>query len=217
MNNFSEFIKHEFEEDYFKELALFLKEAYLKQTIYPAKEEIFNAFSYSDYQDLKVIIVGQDPYHQPNQACGLAFSVKANTALPKSLINIFTELTTDMGCKFPTQGSLIPWARQGVLLLNTILTVEANKPLSHQNKGWEVFTDKVLKLCDQHPQALVFILWGKQAQMKSDLISNPKHLILKAPHPSPLSAYHGFFGSKPFSKTNTFLKEHNRSLIDWSL
>jgi len=217
MNTFSEFIKHEFEMDYFKELSLFLKDAYTKQIIYPAKEEIFNAFSYTTYQDLKVVIVGQDPYHQPNQAHGLAFSVKPNTPLPKSLVNIFTELVNDTGCVFPYHGSLIPWAKQGVLLLNTILTVEANHPLSHQNKGWEVFTDKVLGLCDQHPSALVFILWGKQAQMKRALINNPKHLILIAPHPSPLSAYHGFFGSKPFSKANTFLNENHRSMIDWSL
>lgn len=217
MNTFSEFIKHEFEMDYFKELSLFLKDAYTNQTIYPLKEEIFNAFSYTSYQDLKVVIVGQDPYHQPNQAHGLAFSVKPNTPLPKSLINIFTELVNDIECPFPNHGSLIPWAKQGVLLLNTILTVEANHPLSHQNKGWETFTDKVLGLCDQHPQALVFILWGKQAQMKRALINNPKHLILMAPHPSPLSAYHGFFGSKPFSKANTFLNENHRSMIDWSL
>jgi uracil-DNA glycosylase len=215
--NFNEIIKGQFEEAYFKKLSSFLKEAYETKTIYPPKEQIFNAFSYFDYNELKVVLIGQDPYHQPHQAHGLCFSVNPGIAFPPSLQNIFKELSDDMGCGLPSSGSLIPWARQGVLLLNTILTVEANHPLSHQNQGWESFTDTILSLCNKHPKPCVFILWGKNAQAKASLITDPKHLILMAPHPSPLSVYRGFYGSKPFSKTNAFLLKNGRKEITWSL
>jgi len=215
--NFNEIIKGQFEEAYFKKLSLFLKEAYDSKIIYPPKEQIFNAFSYFDYNELKVILIGQDPYHQPHQAHGLCFSVNPGIDFPPSLQNIFKELSDDLGCIAPRSGSLIPWATQGVLLLNTILTVEANRPLSHQDQGWEIFTDRILSLCNKHPEPCVFILWGKNAQSKASLITDPKHLILMAPHPSPLSVYRGFYGSKPFSKTNAFLLKNGRKEINWCL
>lgn len=215
--DYSSFIRDQFEQPYFKSLSAFLKTAYETTTVYPPKEQIFNAFSYSDYADLKVILIGQDPYHQPHQAHGLCFSVNPGIEFPPSLQNIFKELSDDLGCPLPASGSLIPWARQGVLLLNTILTVEANKPLSHQNQGWETFTDQVLSFANAHPEPCVFLLWGKNAQAKASLITNPKHLILMAPHPSPLSVYRGFFGSKPFSQANAFLKKNGRKEIVWCL
>jgi len=215
--NFNEIIKGQFEEAYFKKLSVFLKEAYETKTIYPLKDQIFNAFSYFDYNELKVILIGQDPYHQPHQAHGLCFSVNPGVPFPPSLQNIFKELSDDVGCETPRSGSLIPWAKQGVLLLNTILSVEANRPLSHQNMGWEIFTDHILSLCNKHPEPCVFILWGKNAQSKASLISDPKHLILMAPHPSPLSVYRGFYGSRPFSKTNAFLLKNGRKEITWCL
>lgn len=210
-------IKTEFEQPYFTALAAFLKQAYATQTVYPPKDQLFNAFSYATYDDLKVVILGQDPYHQPHQAHGLCFSVNPGIPFPPSLQNIFTELVDDVQCPMPTSGCLIPWAQQGVLLLNTVLSVTYNQPFSHQNQGWETFTDHILQACNEHPQPIVFILWGKPAQAKASLITNPRHLILSAPHPSPLSAYRGFFGSKPFSKTNAFLTQHGRSPIHWCL
>lgn len=215
--NWHDLITQEFEQPYFKSLSVFLKQAYQNTTVYPPKEQVFNAFSYFDYQDLKVILIGQDPYHQPQQAHGLCFSVNPGIAYPPSLQNIFKELSDDLGCLPPSSGSLIPWAKQGVLLLNTVLTVEANKPLSHQNKGWETFTDTILSAANAHPEPCVFLLWGKTAQAKAALITDPKHLILFAPHPSPLSVYRGFFGSKPFSQTNAFLKKNGRKEIVWCL
>jgi uracil-DNA glycosylase len=215
--DYTAFIRDQFEQPYFKSLSAFLKTAYETTTVYPPKEQIFNAFSYSEYADLKVILIGQDPYHQPHQAHGLCFSVNPGVEFPPSLQNIFKELTDDIGCPAPTSGSLVPWAKQGVLLLNTILSVEANKPLSHQNQGWETFTDQVLSLANAHPEPCVFLLWGKNAQAKASLISDPKHLILMAPHPSPLSVYRGFFGSKPFSQANAFLKKNGRKEIVWCL
>lgn len=213
----NEFLKNEFQEEYFIQLSNFLKEAYASQIIYPKKEDVFSAFRYASYDDMKVVIIGQDPYHQPNQAHGLCFSVNPEIQLPPSLRNIFKELCDDVHCKMPKHGYLVHWAKQGVLLLNSILTVEENKPLSHQNKGWEQFCDHVLVQCNQSEQPIVFILWGKQAQAKEHLIVNPIHLILKSVHPSPLSAYNGFFGSKPFSKTNDFLMKNGRSPINWCL
>lgn len=215
--NWNDVIKDQFEQPYFKPLALFLKNAYAATTVYPPKDQIFNAFSYAQYADLKVILIGQDPYHQPHQAHGLCFSVNPDIEFPPSLQNIFKELCDDLGCAYPTSGSLIPWAKQGVLLLNTILTVEANKPLSHQNQGWETFTDNILKAANDHPEPCVFLLWGKNAQAKAALITNPRHLILSAPHPSPLSVYRGFFGSKPFSRANAFLIQNGRKEIKWCL
>lgn len=210
-------IKAEFDQPYFTSLAAFLKQAYATQTVYPPKDQLFNAFSYAAYEDLKVVILGQDPYHQPHQAHGLCFSVNPGVPFPPSLQNIFTELVEDVHCDYPTSGCLIPWARQGVLLLNTVLSVSEGQPLSHQNQGWETFTDHMLQACNEHPQPVVFLLWGKPAQAKASLITHPRHLILMAPHPSPLSAYRGFFGSKPFSQTNAFLVQHGRSPIHWCL
>ena len=210
-------IKAEFEQPYFAPLAAFLKQAYATQTVYPPKDQLFNAFSYAPYEALKVVILGQDPYHQPHQAHGLCFSVNPGIAFPPSLQNIFTELVDDVHCAYPESGCLIPWAKQGVLLLNTVLSVTENQPLSHQNQGWETFTDHILQACNDHPQPVVFLLWGKPAQAKAALITHPRHLILMAPHPSPLSAYRGFFGSKPFSQTNAFLVQHGRTPIQWCL
>ena len=212
-----DFLKKEFNEEYFIQLSDFLKEAYSSRTIYPKKEDVFGAFGYSSYDDMKVVIIGQDPYHQPNQAHGLCFSVNPGIPLPPSLRNIFRELCEDVSCEMPKNGNLVHWAKQGVLLLNSILTVEENKPLSHQNKGWELFCEHVLEQCNQSKHPIVFILWGKQAQAKESLITNSIHLVLKSVHPSPLSAYNGFFGSKPFSKTNEFLIKNGRSSIDWYL
>lgn len=215
--NWNDVIKAQFETPYFKSLSVFLKQAYETSTVYPPKEQIFNAFSYADYNELKVILIGQDPYHQAHQAHGLCFSVNPGIDHPPSLQNIFKELADDVGCMIPQSGCLIPWAKQGVLLLNTILTVEANKPLSHQNQGWEQFTDYILTCCNEHHEPCVFVLWGKNAQAKASLITDPKHLILVAPHPSPLSVYRGYFGSKPFSKANAFLKKNGRKEIEWCL
>ncbi len=215
--NWETIIKDEFEQAYFKSLSIYLKHAYETTVVYPPKAQIFNAFSYASYNELKVIVIGQDPYHQPHQAHGLCFSVNPGIEYPPSLQNIFKELVDDLGCDFPQSGSLLPWAKQGVLLLNTILTVEANKPLSHQKQGWESFTDAILSQCNLHLEPCVFILWGKNAQTKACLITNPKHLILMAPHPSPLSVYRGFFGSKPFSQANAFLKKNDRKEIAWCL
>lgn len=212
-----DFLKKEFKEEYLIQLSEFLKEVYSMRTIYPKREDVFNAFAYSKYEEMKVVIIGQDPYHQPNQAHGLCFSVSPGIPLPPSLRNIYKELCEDIECKMPETGCLIPWAKQGVLLLNSILTVEESKPLSHQDKGWEIFCDHVLVECDKSENPIVFILWGKQAQSKEKLLRNPKHLVIKSVHPSPLSAYNGFFGSKPFSKTNDFLIKNGRSPINWCL
>ena len=212
-----DFLKREFKDDYFIQLSDFLKEAYSTRTIYPKRDDVFNAFAYAKYEDMKVVIIGQDPYHQSRQAHGLCFSVNPGITVPPSLKNIYKELNDDIGCTIPETGCLIPWAKQGVLLLNSILTVEDSKPLSHQNMGWEMFCDHVLIECDKSEKPIVFILWGKQAQSKEKLIHNPNHLVLKSVHPSPLSAYNGFFGSKPFSKTNDFLIKNGRSPVNWCL
>lgn len=215
--NWNSFLKHEFEQTYFKTLSSKLTEAYAHSVVYPPKALVFNAFSYASYDDLKVVIVGQDPYHQAHQAHGLSFSVEDGVPLPPSLQNIFKELKDDCGCSNPSSGNLSAWAKQGVLLLNASLTVEEGKPMSHQDLGWSTFYEHVLQLCDAHPLPLVFILWGKHAQKAESFIHNPNHIILKAPHPSPLSAYHGFFGSKPFSTSNKILIERGRLPIDWCL
>lgn len=212
-----DFLQHEFEEAYFKDLSAKLKEAYAKHAVYPPKEQVFSAFSQARYEDLKVVLVGQDPYHQPHQAHGLCFSVPTGMPIPPSLQNIFKELQSDAGCPLPMSGSLVPWAKQGVLLLNASLTVEDSKPMSHKDLGWALFYQHVLQACDRHPSPLVFILWGKHAQLAEQWIHSPRHLILKAAHPSPLSAYNGFFGSKPFSKTNAFLIQNGRRPIEWCL
>lgn len=217
MKTWSEFLENEFKCDYFLALKSKLQAEYTHKRIYPPKDKIFEAFKYASYEDLKVVIIGQDPYHQTNQACGLSFSVPEGVKIPKSLANIYKELKNDLGCEIPDSGSLIHWAKQGVLLLNSTLTVEDSKPLSHKDLGWEIFYKHVLEYCNQHPYPLVFILWGQQAQKAQAWITHPQHLILKSAHPSPLSAYHGFFGSKPFSITNAYLVKNHRTAIDWCL
>lgn len=187
------------------------------KTIYPAKKDIFNAIKYTPFEDVKVVIIGQDPYHNPGQAHGLSFSVKKGVKPPPSLQNIFKELQTDCGIKKPRHGCLESWAKQGVLLLNVVLTVEENKPQSHQKLGWQQFTDTIIQKLNDHPEPIVYLLWGAHAQKKANLIDQQKHFILAAPHPSPLSAHRGFLGCKHFSKTNTLLKKIARQPIDWQL
>ena len=199
------------------EIKNFLYREYSKnKIIYPSKSLIFNAFNLCDFEEVKVIILGQDPYHGPDQAHGLSFSVRKNIPFPPSLKNIIKELENDIGVKFQqNDGNLSKWAKQGVFLLNTTLTVEKSKPLSHSKIGWELFTDKVIELLSEKKQNLVFILWGKHAQAKNQLIDNSKHLVISSTHPSPLSAHRGFFGSKPFSQTNKFLLSNNIKEINW--
>ncbi len=216
-NNWKPFLDAEFKKSYFIELSSFLKEEYKNKKIYPAKEEVFSAFYHTDLNDVKVVIIGQDPYHQPNQAHGMCFSVKPKIMLPPSLVNIYRELHDDVNFRLVNHGYLLDWAKQGVLLLNTVLTVEDSKPLSHRNKGWETFSDSVLHLLNQQDRPIVYLLWGKPAQQKGMIITNFKHLLLKAPHPSPLSAYQGFFGCKHFSKTNAYLIRNNITPINWQL
>lgn len=216
-NSWDELLKDEYKKQYFEELLEFVKNEYKTKTIYPKQNEVFNAFRYTDYKDLKVVILGQDPYHGPNQAEGLSFSVSNDVLKPPSLKNIFKELESDLGIHFPECNSLKPWAKQGVLLLNAVLTVEEHKPTSHKDKGWETFTDDVIKIINEKEEPVVFILWGSYARNKKKLITNKKHLIIESAHPSPFSAYNGFFGSKPFSKTNEFLKKNNIKEIDWRI
>ena len=185
--------------------------------MYPPRLQVFSAFEFTNYSDVKVVILGQDPYHQPNQAHGMCFSVRKGVKVPPSLVNIYKELHDDLGCTIPHHGYLMKWAQQGVFLMNTVLTVEDSKPLSHRGKGWEEFTDEVMRRLNDHPDPLVFILWGRNAQDKGRWITNPKHLILKSPHPSPLSASYGFFGTHPFSKANQFLIDQGRTPIDWQI
>ena len=210
-------INSELEKPYFQSLVQFLKKEDHEKTILPPKDQRLSAFKLTPLDRVKAVIIGQDPYHNHQQAHGLAFSVLTND-LPPSLINIFKELQSDLKLKEkPHKGNLSPWAKAGVLLLNTTLTVELHKPLSHQHKGWEIFTHKIIEIINEKNTPVVFILWGKHAQQFEKIIDKDKHLILKAPHPSPLSAYRGFFGSKPFSKTNAFLKSKGIKPIDWSL
>ena len=216
-NDWLDAINGEFKKDYYRDLYLFIKKEYSTQVVYPAAEDIFNAFHLTPLSKVKVVIIGQDPYHNVNQAHGLCFSVKPEVEIPPSLVNIYKELQSDLGCYIPNNGYLVKWAEQGVLLLNTVLTVRAHQAASHQGKGWEMFTDAIIKAVNEQDRPIVFILWGKPAQTKKKMLTNPKHLILEAPHPSPLSAYRGFFGSKPFSKTNDFLIAHGIEPIDWQI
>ncbi len=203
---------------YFQKIMDFLHdERNAGKTIYPPQAEVFNALKFTPYQDVKVVIIGQDPYHGPRQAHGLSFSVVEGVKPPPSLQNIYKELESDLGLSRPQHGCLEKWAKQGVLLLNATLTVEASKPQSHGNLGWQTFTDEVIKSLNEHPNEIVFLLWGSFAQKKSSLINTLKHKVLKAPHPSPLSAHRGFLGCKHFSKANAFLKEQGRTPIDWTL
>ncbi|WP_457616209.1 uracil-DNA glycosylase [Lutibacter sp.] len=206
----------EFEKPYFKELAKFVKEEYSKNTCYPKGSQIFSAFDYCAFDDLKVVIIGQDPYHGVNQANGLCFSVNDGISHPPSLINIFKEIEADLGIPYPNSGNLERWAKQGVLLLNATLTVRAHQAASHQNKGWEQFTDEVISLISKHKSHVVFLLWGGYAKKKGAKIDRSKHLVLTSGHPSPLSANRGYwFGNKHFSKTNNYLKLNGLTEIDW--
>jgi len=210
-------LKEEFTKEYFSSLKAFLIEEQKHYTVFPRNKDIFTAYNMVKFSDVKVVIVGQDPYHGVNQAHGLAFSVQDGIKFPPSLMNILKELHDDIGCSFPKSGNLSKWAKQGVFLINSVLSVRATEAGSHRGKGWEFFTDATIKAISDNLENVVFILWGRPAQMKEKLIDTSKHLILKAPHPSPLSAYRGFFGSKPFSKTNNYLKLHAKSEIDWCL
>lgn len=216
-NEWDELLKGEFEKEYYQNLRNFLAKEYAEQIIYPNMYDIFNALKYTSYSDVKAVILGQDPYHQPGQAHGLCFSVKKGTAQPPSLRNIFKELESDLGIKPPSHGELVSWAENGVLMLNTVLTVRQSSPNSHKDKGWEIFTDKVIEILNKRDKPIVFILWGANARSKKRLITNPSHLILESAHPSPLSAYNGFFGNRHFSKTNAFLEAHGIEPIDWSI
>lgn len=216
-NDWDIYLKDEYNKDYFKKLIDFVNNEYKEKTIYPPKNEIFNALRHTPYKDVKVVILGQDPYHGEHQAEGLSFSVKNGIRKPPSLQNIFKELNDDLGIPFPKTSSLIPWADQGVLLLNAVLTVQANMAASHKDKGWEIFTDKIIELLDKKEEPVVFILWGSFARNKKKLITNKNHYIVESAHPSPLSAYNGFFGSKPFSKTNNFLISKGLKPIDWKI
>lgn len=216
-NDWKNYLSSEFEKDYYKKLRKFLVNEYNSKVIYPDMYDIFNALHFTSYEDTKVVILGQDPYHGPNQAHGLSFSVNPGVKTPPSLVNIYKELHTDLNCYIPNNGYLKKWADQGVLLLNTVLTVRAGEANSHKNKGWEEFTTQVIKVLNEKETPVVFILWGNNAISKEKLITNPKHLIIKSVHPSPLSASRGFFGSKPFSKTNEFLISTNQKPIDWQI
>lgn len=207
-------LKDEMKKEYFKNLGIFVKNEYKHKTIYPEYDNIFNALRYTDYDEVKVVILGQDPYHGEREAHGLSFSVPEGVKMPPSLLNIFKELNNDLGIK-RTKTDLTDWAKQGVLLLNSIMTVVKDSPLSHKSKGWEIFTDRLIELLGQREEPMVFILWGSYARSKKELIKNKKHLILESVHPSPLSASRGFFGSKPFSKTNNFLIKNNMKPIEW--
>jgi uracil-DNA glycosylase len=207
----------EFRKPYYKNLYEFVRQEYNTTQIFPPSEDIFNAFHLTPLNEVKVVIIGQDPYHEPGQAHGLCFSVKPGVDIPPSLVNIYKELQDDCGCYIPDNGYLVKWAKQGVLMLNTVLTVRAHRANSHRGQGWEEFTDAAIRALNTQDRPIVFILWGKPAQMKKSMLNNPNHLILEAPHPSPLSAYRGFFGSKPFSKTNAFLRERGVEPIDWQI
>ena len=222
MNNLTttwkDILGEEKEKEYFKNILSFIEnERKQGKIIYPPNKDMFNAFSYTPFDKLKVVLIGQDPYHGPNQAHGLSFSVKEGIAFPPSLQNIFKELHDDIGCDIPKSGSLVKWAKEGVLLLNAVLSVEANKAASHENIGWQQFTDYVISRINEEKEGLIFILWGGFAKRKCQMIDKKKHFILEAPHPSPLSCYRGFFGSKPFSKTNEILRKLGKEEIDWDL
>ncbi|SFU90724.1 Uracil-DNA glycosylase [Clostridium sp. DSM 8431] len=216
-NNWNNIIGDEFNKDYYKNLHNFLVTEYKTKVIYPNMYDIFNALHYTDYQDVKVVILGQDPYHGPNQAHGLSFSVKPGVPTPPSLKNIYKELQSDLGCYIPNNGYLKSWTDQGVLLLNTVLTVRAGNANSHKGKGWEIFTDRVISVLNDREEPVIFILWGNNAISKKKLITNERHYILQSVHPSPLSASRGFFGTKPFSKTNEILKSLGKEPVDWQI
>lgn len=216
-NDWLEALRGEFKKPYYRQLFETVKKEYATHLVFPPSDDIFNAFHLTPLKDVKVVILGQDPYHNVGQAHGLCFSVKKGVAIPPSLVNIYQELYDDLGCSIPDHGYLVKWARQGVLMLNTVLTVRAHQANSHRGIGWEEFTDAAIKVLDEQDRPIVFILWGTPAQRKKTMLHNPRHLVLEAPHPSPLSAYRGFFGSRPFSKTNAFLEENGVEPIDWQI
>ena len=210
-------LKPEFSKEHNKKLYFTIMDEYKKHLVFPPADDVFNAYSLTPLKDVKVVIIGQDPYHNFGQAHGLCFSVRPDVEIPPSLVNIYKELQDDLGCYIPNNGYLVKWAKQGVLLLNTVLTVRAHQANSHRGLGWEEFTDATIRVLNEQNRPIVFILWGTPAQKKKAMLNNPKHLILEAPHPSPLSAYRGFFGSKPFSKTNEFLIQNQLEPIDWQI
>lgn len=216
-NKWDDILKDEFEKDYYKKIREFLKYEYSHYTVYPKMENIFSALKLCDYDDIKVVIIGQDPYHEEGQAHGLSFSVQPGIEIPPSLLNIYKELQSDLGCYIPNNGFLEKWAKQGVLLLNNVLTVRAHMANSHKDCGWETFTDRIIEELNKRETPVVFLMWGSCAKKKELLITNPIHKILKAPHPSPLSAYRGFFGCKHFSTTNNILMENGELPIDWQI
>ncbi len=216
-NDWLEPLKPEFRKPYYSKLHQKIVEEYNTRPIFPPADDIFNAFHLTPLHEVKVVILGQDPYHNVGQAHGLCFSVKPDVEIPPSLVNIFQELHDDLGCEIPNNGYLVKWAKQGVLMLNTVLTVRAHQANSHRGIGWEEFTDAAIRILNEQDRPIVFILWGAPAQRKKAMLNNPRHLILEAPHPSPLSAYRGFFGSKPFSRTNDFLTANGLTPIDWQI
>lgn len=216
-NDWESLLEPEFQKDYYQKLRSFLKEEYSNQTIYPDMYDLFNALNYTPYHQVKVVILGQDPYHEPGQAHGLSFSVRPGVRQPPSLQNIFKELNDDLGCPVPRHGCLIEWARQGVLMLNTVLSVRRGAANSHKGMGWEQFTDTVIRDLNAREQPIVFILWGRHAQAKEELITNAHHFIIKSSHPSPFSARYGFFGSHPFSRANHYLESAGEEPINWAI
>lgn len=216
-NDWQELLQPEFQKEYYQKLRVFLKQEYSTRRIYPEMYDIFNALHFTAYNDVKVVILGQDPYHGPGQAHGLSFSVKPGIGVPPSLQNIYQELANDLGLQIPNTGYLKKWTDQGVLLLNAVLTVRAGIANSHRGMGWEYFTDHIIELLNERQQPVVFLLWGRNAREKKDLITNPQHLVLEAAHPSPFSAYNGFFGCRHFSKANAFLERHAMKPIDWQI
>lgn len=216
-NSWDKYLNEEFEKPYYMALRQFLKEEYSTQTIYPEENNIFNALKTTSYDDVKVVILGQDPYHVEGQAHGMAFSVKPGIKTPPSLVNIYKELQATMGCYIPNNGYLMKWAEQGVLLLNTVLTVRAGQPQSHKGKGWETFTDRIIAILNERKDPVIFVLWGAPAKKKASLITAPQHKILTAAHPSPLSAYNGFFGCNHFNQINEYLREMGKAPIDFQI
>lgn len=217
-NDWLDSISAEFHKPYYRDLYEFVKQEYRTHVVYPPADDIFNAMHLTPLSEVKVLILGQDPYHNEHQAHGLSFSVLPDQReIPPSLQNIYQELHADLGCAIPNNGYLEKWARQGVLLLNTVLTVRAHQANSHQGKGWEQFTDAIIRAVNEQERPIVYMLWGRPAQKKSAMLDNPEHLILKAPHPSPLSAYRGFFGCRHFSRANQFLEEHGIAPVDWQI
>lgn len=216
-NNWDKILEDEFNKTYFQHTRSFVENEYKTKTVYPPKDDIFNAFKLTDLPDVKVVILGQDPYHEKGQAHGLAFSTPTGNPIPRSLKNIFKEIQNEYNYPIPASGNLTKWAKQGVFLLNTVLTVEEKKANSHSKCGWQIFTDNIIKTLNKQNQPIVFLLWGKQAEKKKTLLTNPNHMVLISSHPSPFSARRGFFGCNHFIKANQYLKEHNLEEIDWKL